>query len=85
MAAVIIMAILAAPAAWFGWQKRIRTGALTSLLFAAILALIAAFTISIPSDVGGPWVFAVSFVLLAGVSLLSLGMARWVRRLLRRD
>ena len=84
MAAMIVTAILAALSAWFGWKKKIRVGAFASVLFAALVALVAAFTISVPSDAGGPWVFAVTFAILAGVSLVSLGVARWVRRLLRR-
>jgi hypothetical protein len=81
----ICMVILAALNAWFGWKKRIRSGLFASVLLPAVMGVIAAFTIAVPTDAGGPWVFAVSFVVLAGVSLASLGLARCVRWLLVRD
>jgi hypothetical protein len=85
MVAGIVIVILAALNAWFGWKKRIRGGWFASVLLPAIISLIAAFTISLPTDAGGPWVFAMSFVVLAGVSLASLGLARCVRWFLFRD
>jgi hypothetical protein len=82
MIAEIVVAILAALGAWFGWKKRIRQGLIVSVLLAAIVSLLAAFSIALPAEVGGYWVFAVSFVVLAGVSLVSLGVACWTRRFL---
>lgn len=76
----IAIVILVAVGAWFGWKGRIREGLIAAVLLAAIVSLIAAFSIDLPSDVGGYWMFAVSFVVLAGVSLLALGVARWARR-----
>jgi len=80
MLAVIVIAILAALNGWLGW-KRIRGGLIVAVLLPVGIGLVAAFSIAVPSDAGGPWVFAVSFVVLAGVSLAFLGLGRIVRRL----
>lgn len=84
MIAAMVVAILAALGAWFGWRKKLREGSIVSVLLAAIVSLLAATSIAVPTDVGGYWVFGVSFVVLAGVSLASLGLARWTRRFLGR-
>lgn len=85
MIAEIVITILAALGAWFGWKKKVREGLIASVLLAAIVSLVAAFSIAVPTDVGGYWMFAVSFVVLAGVSLVSLGVARLTRRFLGRS
>jgi hypothetical protein len=82
MIAEIAITIMAALGAWLGWKKKVREGLIVALLLAAIVSLLAAFSIALPIDVGGYWMFAVSFVVLAGVSLVSLGVARWTRRFL---
>ena len=85
MLAVVVIMIMTTLSAWFGWQRQLRRGLISAILLPAIISLTAAFTIRLPTDVGGPWIFVLSFVVLAGASLLSFGVALWIRRLMFRN
>ena len=85
MLATIVILFLAGICAWLGWRRRIRSGLLVSTLLPAIIGLIASFTISLPGDAGGPWLFIVSFVILAVASLIAFGLAVGARSLVLQD
>jgi hypothetical protein len=51
MIAEMVIAIQAALGAWFGWKKTIREGLIALVPLAAIVSLLAAFSIALPTDV----------------------------------
>jgi hypothetical protein len=52
---------------------------------AIVIFVLAAFSIAVPSDVGGLWVFGISLIVLAAVSFASLGLGSCLHTLIRRD
>lgn len=85
MIAEIVIAVFAVLSAWMGWVQKIRSGLIISLVIPAIFGVIVAVAVPLPNNAGGAWGFAVTFVVLAGVSLLSLGFGIGFRRLLVSD
>ena len=75
MAAAITISVLAVIHAWLGWKKKVRLGLISAFALSAVASLIAAFYIRVPGEVGGVWIFGVSFSALTAVSLGSLGIA----------
>jgi hypothetical protein len=85
MAAAIVIFVLAGFSAWLGWKKPARLGLIAAFSLSVIISLIAAFSIAVPSDVGGLWVFGISLIVLAAVSFASLGLGSCLHTLIRRD
>jgi integral membrane sensor domain MASE1 len=87
MVALIILVALALLNAWFGWQRNLKAGLAAALLLPVVLALVAAFALPLPApdDVGKLWMFGVCFVVLAAVSLASLGTMWLLSALLARQ
>ncbi len=83
MVPLLVITLLVFLHGYLGWIGRIRQGLISALTLSVLVAGAANYLIEVPSEVGGIWVFAISFLTLAAISCGSLGMLRGFRLIIR--
>ena len=80
---LITIALLVIFHGYLGWNGKIRQGLISAVALSLLAAVAATCFVKVPSEVGGIWIFAISFLTLAAISCGSLGMLRGFRLIIR--
>jgi len=80
---LITIALLVIFHGYLGWNGKIRQGLISAVALSLLAAVAATYFVKVPSEVGGIWIFVISFLTLAAISCGALGMLRGFRLIIR--